>query len=148
MAWLWVHVAHASHWATTSHPFSESKAELAFNFCNTELSLLTRQLPGLTSGAKSLSQLTVTSNFLDLGSADRPSTFCSSLAHPHRRLHVFRVCCAGGCGRPATCAYSRNTTPWQTLWLPWDYENPRFPSYTTSKRVCLLFLLPTRPRAP
>lgn len=35
MAWLWVHVALASHWATTSHTFSESKAKFAFNFCNT-----------------------------------------------------------------------------------------------------------------
>lgn len=133
MAGLWAPLAPGlSHWDTTSHTVSESKAKFAFNFYKRELSLLTRELPGLTSGARFLSWLTATSNFLDLGNVDRTSTFCSSLSPS--TLTVFSICAVLEAVECQQCALTAGMQ-WQAWELSQDSGNPHFPPYTSTMKM-------------
>lgn len=95
--------------------------------------LVDKRAAGLTSGARFLSQLTATSNFLDLRSADRTFTSSSSLSRPHQQLRVSHLCCPRGCGCQQ-CALIAGTH-WQTLELSQDSGNPHFSPYTTSMKM-------------
>lgn len=138
MELIW-HLASLTELPLPTHSLSQKQSLLFISA--TGSSLVDERLPGLTSGARFLSQLTATSNFLDRGSADRPSTSGSSLSRPHQRPRVLlpragaravrsELECSG---RLWSCSRTLETLIFLHTQHPWK---------------CVLLLLPSRPRAP
>lgn len=134
----------ASHFATTSHTFSESKAKFSFNFCNRELSCWQESCLGWRQGPDSWA------------SSQPPSTFLTWEVLTDFNLWLFIVpstpatqgfpsVLPSRLWMPAVCTYRWNTLAnfgaVPGLWKP-SFLHTQHPW------KCLLFLLPSSPRVP